>query len=327
MYKSKNILKIGFIIGLILILTLPVSVSSAENSSEIKIVCTNSVLADFAENIAPENSTVDYIMPAGVCPAHFDTTPSDIDKIVNADVIISLGWEPWLENLINKSANEEYNQIVCAKLGEWNIPTHAIKYVEKIRNELKEIFPEYNNTIQENSDDYIKKINQTAEELKEQIENLGLKDRKIVCIEWYKDFLNYFGLNVTYYYGAPEGLSVQDEIEVINEVAKEEVTAVIDNLQSGTTFGAKVASETGKSHVILSNFPNAVPNTETYLKTIQYNINQTIKGIQTYDYKKGDIQNLETKIDVITLQRNAFIGTTVVFLLLAIIIFALFKRK
>ncbi len=315
---------------LVIILTLAIfssNVSANEEMSEIKIICTNSVLADFAGNIAPENATIDYIMPAGACPAHFDTKPSDIDKIVNADVIISLGWEPWLEELLNKSGNSNYQQIICARLGEWNIPTNAIKYVQKINKGLKEIFPQYNNTIDENTIEYMQKINTTAEELKEKIENNGIKNRTVVCIEWYKDFLSYFGLNISYYYGPPEGLSVQDEIEVIDAVSKEEVSAVIDNLQSGTTFGAKVASETGKSHVILSNFPDAVPNTETYLKTIRYNVNQTIKGIETYDYKKGDIQNLESIIDEITIQRNASIGIAVIFALCSILLFIMFKRK
>jgi len=324
--KQKLIDLVIFLITTIFIFS-SITVNADVKEEEIKIICTNSVLADFTENIAPKNVAIDYIMPAGACPAHFDTIPSDIEKIINADVIISLGWEPWLEDLINKSENKEYNEIKCAMIGEWNLPTNAIKYVEKIRDRLKQIYPEYNDTIQQNAENYIKNINETAEKLKQQIETLGLKDRKVVCIEWYMEFLNYFGLNVSYYYGSPEGLSVQDEIDVINAVSEDGVAAVIDNLQSGTTFGAKVASETGKSHVILSNFPDAVPNTESYIKTIEYNINQTIKGIQTYDYKKGDILKLESQVNEITLQRNAAIAMSAILAIVAIIVFIMFKRK
>ncbi len=327
MKNRKKILELLIITTLVITIIVPTNVSSEEQNSEIKIVCTNSILADFTENLAPNNTTIDYIMPAGACPAHFDTTPSDIDKIINADIIISLGWEPWLENLLSKSGNTDYNEIKCAKLGEWNIPTGAIKYVQKISEGLKEILTGYNLTIQQNTENYIQKINETDDKLKQEIEDKGLKNREVVCIEWYKDFLTYFGLNVTYYYGSPEGLSLQDEIDVINAVSKEDVVAIIDNLQSGTTFGAEVASKTGKSHIILSNFPNAVPNTETYLKTIEYNINQTIKGIQTYDYKKGDIQKLESQIDSITLQRNASIAISLILALIAITFFIMFKRK
>jgi zinc/manganese transport system substrate-binding protein/zinc transport system substrate-binding protein len=327
MKRKQKLLEISLLLVIVLLVIASINVDAQDSNEEIKIICTNSALADFISNIITENSTIDYIMPAGVCPAHFDTTPGDIDKIVNADVIISLGWEPWLEDLINKSENLEYSEIKCVGLGEWNIPTGAVKYIQKIRDGLLLILPEYNTIIQQNADNYLQEINDTAERIKQQIKNQGLKNRKVVCIEWYKDFLNYFGFNVSYYYGTPEGLSVQDEINVINAVSNEDVSAVIDNLQSGTTFGAKVASETGKSHIILTNFPNAIPGTESYLKTIQYNINQTITGIQTYDYKKGDIQNLENQIDEITLQRNTSIAISGILIVLVLILFIMFNRK
>jgi len=327
MKKKLHLLFIMILVTSILMIFDYESVTAQDSNDKIKIICTNSALADFADNIAPKNAIIDYIMPAGSCPAHFDTIPSDIDKIVNADIIISLGWEPWLEDLINKSENQNYNEIKCLGLGEWNIPTHAIKYIEKIRDRLFEILPEYNCTIQQNTDYYLLRINETAENLKQKIENNGLKNRKVVCIEWYKDFLNYFGFNVSYYYGSPEDLSVQDEAEVINSVLDEDVCVIIDNLQSGTSFGAKVALETGKSHVILTNFPDAVPQTETYLNMIQYNINQTISGIQTYDYKKGDINDLEKQVNEITLQRNASIALSLLLAIFSIVLFIMFKKK
>jgi len=249
----------------------------------IQIVCTNSALADFTSNIIIDNVTIEYIMPAGVCPAHFDTSPSDVSKIVNADIIISLGWEPWLESLLNKSGNSDYTEIKCQGLGEWNIPTGAIAYVEKITDGLKTAIPEKETIIQENADIYLTAINEKAEELKNQIETEGFTDRKIVSMEWQKDYLEWIGLNVTYYYPPPEGLSVQDELEVITAASAEGVAAVVDNLQSGTEFGARVAGESGVSHVIFSNFPGAIPNTDTYLEMITYNTDQLIKGIKSFD--------------------------------------------
>ncbi|MEF8848223.1 MAG: metal ABC transporter substrate-binding protein [Candidatus Thermoplasmatota archaeon] len=331
MNKEYRYISTTLILGILLIgglLFAPIKADAQGTNEKIKIVCTNSILADFTKNIAPKkNTSIEYIMPAGVCPAHFDTSPGDVDKIVNADIIISLGWEPWLESLINKSYNKNYYEIKCIGLGEWNIPTGAIKYVKKIEEGLKQVIPQYNQTIQKNTENYLERINETTKNLKQKIKTKGLKDKKVVCIGWYKDFLNYFGLNVSYYYGAPESLSVQDELNVIDAASKDQVTAVVDNLQSGTEFGARVASETGKSHVILTNFPNAIPGTESYLKTIQYNVNQTIKGIETYDYKKTGIQKLESQINDIELQRNASVTIAVILAIFSLTMVVMYRRK
>lgn len=325
MKLTRKILKIIVLMNLLFMIMVPVNINAEETNNEIKIVCTNSVLADFAKNIVPENTVIDYIQPAGACPAHFDTIPSDVNRIINADVIISLSWEPWLEDLIAKSENTDYTEIKCG--GGWNTPPGAIRIIKVITDGLKQAFPEHNATIQENAESYMSQINKTAERLKQKITDHRFDNKKVVSIEWQKDFLEYFGLNVTYHYPPSEGLSVKDQIEVINEASEEEVSAVVDNLQSGTLFGARVASEAGKSHIVLSNFPGAVPDTETYLKNMEYNINQTITGIQNYDYKKDAIIELEKEIEDLKIQRNGLIALAAMLMVLVAILFIMFKRK
>jgi zinc transport system substrate-binding protein len=317
---------IPFILIGILTLTITMPHTIAEEET-IQIVCTNSTLADFTSNIILDNVSIDYIMPAGVCPAHFDTSPSDVSKIVNADIIISLGWEPWLESLLNKSGNSDYTEIKCMGLGEWNIPTGAIAYVEKITEGFKTALPNQEISIQENADAYLTAINEKAEELQNQIETLNLTDRKIVSIEWQKDYLEWIGLNVTHYYPPPESLSVQDELDVINAASQKDVAAVVDNLQSGTEFGARVASESGVSHVIFSNFPGAIPNTDTYLEMITYNTDQLINGITSFDFTSEKTREMQSQLDSIELQRNAFGVTTIIAIVLCGVLFMMYKKK
>ncbi len=321
---TANKIILFFLIALLSFSTLmPQSIAE----EEIQIVCTNSALADFTSNILKENISIEYIMPAGACPAHFDTSPSDVSKIMNADIIISLGWEPWLENLLNKSGNNEYTEIKCPGLGEWNIPTGAIAYVETITEGLQTAIPTKETQIQQQSNEYITAINQKANELKNQIQENNLTNKKIVCMQWQKDFLEWIGLNVTYSYPPPESLSVQDELEVITASSQPEVMAVVDNLQSGTAFGARVASETGISHIIFSNFPGAVPNTDTYLDMITYNTDQLINGITSYELTSEQTKDLQNQLDTMQLQRNAFGVTTLLAFVLCIILFLMYKRK
>ena len=109
------------------------SIESKSIKSDINIVCTNSILADFTKNLLKENVNIEYIMPPGVCPIHFDTSPSDLSIITNTNIIISLGREPWLNSLLESSGNTNYDIITCTGLGEWSIPSGAKQYVERLR--------------------------------------------------------------------------------------------------------------------------------------------------------------------------------------------------
>ena len=134
-------------------------------------------------------------------------------------------------------------------------------------------------------------------------------------------------MNVTYSYGSPEFLSLQDEIDIMNAASDKDVCAVIDNLQSGTEFGARVASESGLSHIIFTNFPEALPGTDTYLEMITYNTRQLINGISTYEYKQGRITELESTLSDVELQRNTSLILVFILGLLVVILILLYKKK
>jgi hypothetical protein len=156
---------------------------------------------------------------------------------------------------------------------------------------------------------------------------MGYTNRKIISMEWQKDFLEYIGLNVTYYYGPPESLSVQDEIDVINAASKKGVSAVVDNLQSTTEFGARIASESGLSHIIFTNFPGAITGTDTYFDMITYNTDQIIKGIQSFDQRINQTKDLENTVSSLNFQRNLFVIFTLIACIICIILFIFYKRK
>jgi len=314
------------VIGIIFFSTLATNATADED--KINILCTNSFLADFVSNLLTENVTIEYIMPPGICPAFYDTTPSDVNKIVTADIIVSFGSpaiEPWLGDLLEY--NPSCDLIECKDLGEWNYPSGARIYIEYLESELSILYPELNDTIQSNAEKYINKIDAKFVELQNKIKNNSYLEKKVICMGWLKDLIEFLGLNVTYSYGPPQGLSLKDEIDVINAASSNDIYAVIDNLQSGTDFGARVASESGASHVIFTNFPDAIPGTKTYLDMISYNTDQLIKGMATYEYKKGELSELENQVSDLELQRNLFLILAVIFIILTLTFLIMYNKK
>jgi ABC-type Zn uptake system ZnuABC Zn-binding protein ZnuA len=324
MEKRSNIF---LIYVAIIMVTLPCfALSVGGDNNDINIMCTNSILADFTSNLLTENVTIDYIMPAGVCPAQFDTTPSDVNKIVSADVVISIGsptLEGWLGGLLPYNSNCKV--IECTYLGEWNIPSGARRYVEKIQNELSVVLPQYNEIIQINAKNYLDRINETAEQLKNMIINNNIVDTKVICMEWQKAFVEWLGLNVTFSYGPRP--STQDALQAVEVASREDVYLVIDNLQSGTEFGSHIASDTGKSQVIFTNFPNAIPGTDTYLDMITYNTRQILEGIESYQHKQGRIVDLENHLSSLETQRNIFLVIAAILGVLVVLLMILYKKK
>jgi len=301
---------------------------SSRGNDTINVVCTNSILADFTYQLLREEASVEYIMPAGACPSHFDTRPSDVNRIEDADIVVSLGWEPWLSGLIESSGNTDAVQVKCMGLGEWGPPSGAKGYVDKLAQELSQILPEHNTTIQQKAQEYRNAIDQKGQELLNLMAAKGYTGTNVIVMEWQKPFVEWLGFNVVASYGPPEGLSTKDVLNISSTAQDaEDLALIIDNLQSGTDFGARLASETGAIHIIVTNFPGAVPGTDSYLEALDYNSNQLMDGAASYEYKKGDIVELEDEVEALKLQRAILGATSAMFAVLSAVLLAVYKTQ
>ncbi len=249
-------------------------------TGKLILVCTTTLLGNFAEEIGGDRIDVTSIVPAGMCPGHYDVTPSAILAVSKALLIFRHGFEgyfSWFYDLIEASGNKGV-RIVDFR-GEWNIPPLAVEKVKLISKELCEIDPCNATYFRENENNICESINETARQIKNEADQLNVGDVKVICMEWQQGFVNWTGFNIVATYPPPERLSVADIIELTNTGIEENVTLVIDNLQSGTDFGAGLASDVNATQVILTNFPGAVPGTETYPEMIEYNARQLFDAL------------------------------------------------
>jgi hypothetical protein len=72
---------------------------------------------------------------------------------------------------------------------------------------------------------------------------------------------------------------VQIVKDLVDTGRSENVVLVIDNMQSGADAGAGIAEDLGCARVILSNFPGGYDDTDTWEKTIDYNVELLIEAL------------------------------------------------
>ena len=308
-------------------LAVPAMGEATGGDNDLRIVCANSILADFTANVVGDLAQVEYLMPSGVCPSHYDARPSDATMVADADVIVMMGWEGWLNGLIESTGQTEVPVIKCAGKGAQNLPEDVKAFVDHIAAGLSDVMEEDATTISANADAYKAEIDAKAAELQDRVQAAGVAGTKVVVMQWQKDFVEFLGFEVAGVYAPPEGLSVQDQLNVSTTAADEEVALVVDNLQSGTEFGAKVASDNGKEHVVLTNFPDARPGTYSYLDMIDSNTDDLIEGAEKYEYKQGEIADLEAQVKDLETQSGMYMTLAIIFLLVAVFLGVLLVRS
>ncbi len=247
-------------------------------SAAMTVVATHAVFGEFVQAVGGDLVNVVTIIPSGFCPSNYDLRPSDIAAVINASLVIYSGFEPWMATLLSGVGNKSVKTLQLK--GDWNTPDSAAAKVDAIESALAALLPKDVQALADNAATYKHALDSVAASLKSEANDLGVADIPVICMQWQKSFVAWLGFDVVATYGIPANLSIKDLVALARTGKKEEARVVIDNLQSGINFGANLAREVGAVHVVLSNFPGAMPGTATVIDLFQRNADSLFSAIE-----------------------------------------------
>ena len=307
------------LLTLLITSTLPnVGFVSASNEKPI-VVCTTSVLASIVRDLADEKVVVEVIASPTICPAHYDVKPSDVEAFRHADLILMHGFEPWVEELKRASGTEAP---IVKIPGPWNTPKALKDKYTKVANALSEYL---GIDMSERLKECLGSIDETANWLQKYAEEHGFRDKPVVCMLWQKNFIEFLGFKIIAIYGPPEKVSAKQYESIITNATKSHAVLVIDNIQSGTELGKKIASEIGAIEVAISNFPGIAPELNNITSVMKWNAQQIAEALENKD-TLVKINELRNEVNT---WRMASISISVIAIaeLIIIIIMAKLRRR
>lgn len=264
------------------IMMLPLLLSSAAQAQTTEkpiIVCTTSVVGSVVEELLGDSVDVLVLVQPGLCPADFDMKPGYVDAISKAQILFkqNIQGEFWLDGLLEAAGNMDLT--VVAIPGVYNTPAGAKNYITGIGGNLNQIL---DINLDSKISQMLNEVDEVSGLMDSQAAALGASNVKVICMKWLQTFIESAGFNVVAAFNPPETLSAGDLTTLIAASQSEGVALVVDNLQIDTAFGAGIAEEAGAEHVVLTNFPGAIPNTETLPKMLRYNAQQLFNGTVTW---------------------------------------------
>jgi len=238
----------------------------------------------------------------GLCPADFDLKPGYVDAVSNAQILFkqNIQGEFWLDGLL--AAAGQPDLIVVAISGIYNTPEGAKNYIKGVAGNLSEIMGV---DLDLKVSQMLSEVDEVSKFMESQAGVLYAPNVNVICMSWLQTFIESVGFNVVATYNPPETLSAGDINNLLETAKSENVELVVDNLQIDTDFGASIANQAGAEHVVLTNFPGAIPNTETLADMLQYNSEQLFNGTilwrstSTLRTERTDLQNQLTVFQII----------------------------
>ncbi len=271
----------SIILVLILVANLVSGGCTSKEVEKLQVVTSTSLLTYIVEGVGGERVDVVNIVPPAQHPGDFDASPSDIQKLADADLFLLHGWpgETFAERLIASADNSGLTAVNIDIKGNWMTPPVQLEATNKVAVALSQVDSKNGNAYQKSAVEYKDAIKVKEAEIKAKLTEVNLSEVKVISAFWQAGFLEWTGLNVIDTYGDPDSLTPQVVKGLVDKGREAKVTLIVDNLHSGKDAGAGIAEELGIARIVLSNFPGGFENTETWEKAIEYNIGLLLAAI------------------------------------------------
>jgi len=322
--KHKKRLAFSLVLMMLPLLLLSETALEVQADDKPIIVCTTSAVGSVVEELLGDTAEVLVLVQPGLCPADFDMKPGYIDAISNAQVLFrqNIQGEFWLNGLLEASGNSDLT--VVAIPGVYNTPDGAKNYIREVGGNLSQIL---NIDLDSKTSQLLSEVDDIANLMASQASKVNAANVKVICMSWLKTYIESAGFTVAATFNPPETLSAGDITSLIETARNESVALIVDNLQIDTEFGAGIASEVDAEHVVLTNFPGAVPNTETLAEMLKYNTEQLFNATITYQFEsalKAEKVELQNQLAIFQIATSLAV---IVALFEAVLLYAKRKNK
>ena len=181
--------------------------SNSNEATKLKVVATNSIIADITKNIAGDKIDLHSIVPVGQDPHEYEPLPDDVKKTSQANLIfynginLETGGNAWFTKLVQNAKKEENKDYYAVSEGvdviylegqnekgkedphAWLNLENGMIYAKNIAKQLEAKDPKNKDFYEANLKTYLEKLSKLDKEAKDKFNNIPKEKKMIVTSE------------------------------------------------------------------------------------------------------------------------------------------------
>jgi ABC-type Zn uptake system ZnuABC Zn-binding protein ZnuA len=274
----------------------------------LNIVVTIPVLKDLAEQVGGPHVRVTSLLNGYENEHTYSPKPSDLVAVRKARLLfeVGIGLEVWVSSLVKNAGSASLRVVTTSKgiallrdrpdrggaahavEGEergnphvWLDPENAMTMMRHITEALIQVDPAHATEYRTNQASYLRKLDQLRQDLSDRITRLG--DRRFIAHHPAWPYLaRRFGFQIV---GTiqPQSGSEPSALQLhglIAKIKKEGIKVVVSEIQLSQKIPDLLAKETGARVIVLTTLTGGLPNTETYIDMLRYNVLQLTNALE-----------------------------------------------
>ena len=279
------------------------------SKDKLRVVTTNSIIADITKNIAGDKITLHSIVPVGKDPHEYEPLPDDVKKTSQADLIfynginLETGGNAWFTKLVknaHKTENKDYFAVsdgveVIYLEGQsekgkedphaWLNLENGIIYAQNIAKQLIAKDPKNKTYYEKNLKSYTDKLSKLDQEAKETFNKIPDEKKLIVTSEGcFKYFSKAYGVPSAYIWEInTEEEGTPDQIKTLVEKLRQTKVRALFVESSVDERPMKTVSKDTNIPIYAKIFTDSIAekgqNGDSYYNMMKYNLDKITQGL------------------------------------------------
>ena len=282
---------------------------TATSDQKLKVVATNSIIADITKNIAGDKIDLHSIVPVGQDPHEYEPLPEDVKKTSQADLIfynginLETGGNAWFTKLVEnakKTENKDYFAVsegvdVIYLEGQnekgkedphaWLNFENGIIYAQNIAKQLIAKDPNNKEFYEKNLKEYTEKLDKLDKEAKEKFNAIDADKKLIVTSEGcFKYFSKAYGVPSAYIWEInTEEEGTPDQIKTLVEKLRQMKVPSLFVESSVDDRPMKTVSKDTNIPIYAQIFTDSIAEEgkegDSYYNMMKYNLEKIAEGL------------------------------------------------
>ncbi|MGC7872358.1 metal ABC transporter substrate-binding protein [Desulfosporosinus sp. SYSU MS00001] len=271
-------------------------------STQPKTVVTSiSPIADLIKQVAGDKVNVINLVPAGSDPHEFEPKPSDVRQVAASSIFFAngVGEEVYLNKVISNAGNPNLRTVVLSNgltiLGKdqggegnphlWLDVQNAKHYVETIRDQLSQTYPEDKQYFTQNAAAYLTKLTELDQWIRSQVSSLPPESRKMVVLhDAWSYYAKQYGLTFVQpllHTGEAEP-SAKEYADLIQLIHAQKIHAVFSEAGFNPKLAQQLASETGVKFInnLHDDTLGDTPDSNSYIAMMKTNTTVIVSALK-----------------------------------------------
>ena len=253
----------------------------AQPENRLKIVATTTLIAEIVQELGGDAVRVATMISPATCPGHFDVTLDDMKLLSHAQIFLLHCWQGrrFGEDIIRASGNRTLKRVVLEEKGNWMVPAVQTAATDRIVAVLVEADPAHADVYRTAGERRKAEVQRVGSAQAKRLREADTGSIAVLANDMQADMIRWAGFQIVGTFGRGEDMSPRDMQANIRQGRAKSVRLVVDNLQSGKQAGIIIAKEIGAEQVTLSNFPGALPDTGSWAKAFEKNVDLLLAAI------------------------------------------------